>query len=92
MVAKYEDEINLLCAIPCIGRNSAITIISKIGTDMSQFGSSKRLYCWAGLIPGNNESAGKEKYVRISHAGVYLYPTLVQATLVAVKGKANTMH
>lgn len=59
MVEKYEGEINLLCTIPGIDRNSAITIISEIGTDMSQFGSSKRLCCWAGLTPGNNESAGK---------------------------------
>ena len=59
MVAKYEGNINLLCTIPGIDRRSAITIISEIGTDMGQFGSSKRLCCWAGLTPGNNESAGK---------------------------------
>lgn len=45
MVKKYEGEINLLCTIPGIDRRSAITIISEIGTDMSQFGSSKWLYC-----------------------------------------------
>ncbi|MFQ7453270.1 MAG: transposase [Flavonifractor plautii] len=39
---------------------SAITILSEIGIDMTQFGSSKRLCCWAGLTPGNNESAGKK--------------------------------
>ena len=72
MVAKYEGEFNLLCTIPGIDHNSAISIISEIGTDMSQFGSSKRLCCWAGLTPGNNESAGKKKSVRISRAGVYL--------------------
>ena len=53
MVAKYEGNINLLCTIPGIDRRSAITIISEIGTDMGQFGSSKRLCCWAGLTPGN---------------------------------------
>lgn len=51
MVVTYEGEINFLCTIPGIDRNSAITIISEIGTDMRQFGSSKRLCCWAGLIP-----------------------------------------
>lgn len=85
MVAKYEGEINLLCTIPGIDRRSAITIISEIGTDMSQFGSSKRLCCWAGLTPGNNESAGKKKSVRISRAGVYLKPALVQIAHAAVK-------
>lgn len=69
MVEKHEGEINLLCTIPGIDRNSAITIISEIGTDIRQFGSSKRLCCWAGLTPGNNKSAGKKKSVRISRAG-----------------------
>ena len=92
MVEKYEGVINLLCTIPGIDRNSAITIISEIGTDMSQFGSSKRLCCWAGLTPGNNESAGKKKSVRISRAGVYLKPALVQVAHAAVKDKANPYY
>lgn len=45
MVAKHESLISLLCTIPGIDRNSAITIISEIGNDMSGFGSSKRLCC-----------------------------------------------
>ena len=77
MVAKYEGEINLLCTIPGIDRKSAITVISEIGTDMNQFGSSKRLCCWAGLTPGNNESAGKKKSVQIAKAGAYLKPMMV---------------
>ena len=77
-------NINLLCTIPGIGRRSAITIISEIGTDMSQFGSSKRLCCWAGLTPGNNESAEKKKSVQISRAGVYLKPALVQVAHAVV--------
>jgi len=85
VVAKYEGQINILCTIPGIDRSSAITILSEIGTDMSQFGSSKRLCCWAGLTPGNNESAGKKKSVRISRAGVYLKPALVQVVHAAVE-------
>ena len=92
MVAKYEGTIHLLCTIPGIDRNSAITVLSEIGTDMSQFGSSKRLCCWAGLTPGNNESAGKKKSVRISRAGVYLKPALVQVAHVAVKDKSNPYY
>ena len=45
MVAPYESSINLLCTIPGVKRTSAITILSEIGTDMSQFASSKRLCC-----------------------------------------------
>lgn len=52
---------------------------------MTQFSSSKRLCSWAGLTPSNNQSAGKKKSVRISRAGVYLKPALVQAAHAAVK-------
>ncbi len=75
-----------------IDRKSAITVISEIGTDMNQFGSSKRLCCWAGLTPGNNESAGKKKSVRISRAGVYLKPVLVQVAHAAVKDNSNPYY
>ena len=92
MVAEFENTISLLCTIPGIDRNSAITIISEIGNDMSQFGSSKRLCCWAGLTPGNNESAGKKKSVRITRAGVYLKPALVQVAHAAVKATDNSYY
>ena len=87
MADKYEGHIVLLRTIPGVDRSSAITILSEIGGDMTQFGSSKRLCCWAGLTPGNNESAGKKKSVRISRAGVYLKPALVQVAHAAVKDK-----
>ena len=90
MVHPYENLIALLCTIPGIERHSAITILSEIGTDMSQFGSSKRLCCWAGLTPGNNESAGKKKSVKISRAGVYLKPALVQGAHAAVASKESS--
>ena len=57
----YENAVELLCTIPGVKYDSAITIISEIGIDLSQFCSSKRLCCWAGLTPGSNESAGKKK-------------------------------
>jgi transposase len=85
MTQSYEGTIALLCTIPGVDRTSAVTIISEIGTDMSQFSSSKRLCSWAGLTPGNNKSAGKKKSVRISRAGVYLKPALVQVAHAAVK-------
>ena len=92
MIDKYEGYIVLLCTIPGVDRNSAITILSEIGVDMAQFGSSKRLCCWAGLTPGNNESAGKKKSVRISRAGVYLKPALVQVAHAAVKDKRSSYY
>lgn len=92
LTADYEAQISLLCTIPGIDRRLAITIISEIGTDMSVFGSSKRLCRWAGLTPGNNESAGKKKSVRISRAGVYLKPALVEAAHAAVKATQKSPY
>ncbi len=92
MVAPYESAITLLRTIPGVERTSAITIISEIGTDMSQFTNSKRLCCWAGLTPGNNESAGKKKSVRITRAGVYLKPALVQVAHAAVKSDKSPYY
>ena len=65
---------------------------AEIGTDMSEFGSSKRLCRWACLTPGNNESAGKKKSVRITRAGVYLKPALVQAAHAAVKSTKSLYY
>ena len=79
----YENAIQFLSTIPGVKRDSAITIISEISIDMSQFSSSKRLCCWAGLTPGSNESAGKKKSVRITRAGVYLKPALIQCAHAA---------
>ena len=66
---------------------SAILIISEIGIDMTQFESDAQLCNWAGFAPANNESAKKQKSVRISKAGQYLKPLLVQCALAAIKNK-----
>lgn len=92
LITPYENAVMLLCTIPGVDRNSAITIISEIGTDMTQFSDSKRLCCWAGLTPGNNESAGKKKSVRITRAGVYLKPALVQVAHAAVKSDKSPYY
>ena len=92
MVKEYERQLDILCTIPGVKRDTAVTIISEIGLDMTQFVSSKRLCRWAGLTPGNNESAGKKKSVRISRAGVYLKPALVEAAHAAVKDKAHPYY
>ena len=92
LVTSYEDYITLLMTIPGIDRNSAITIISEIGVDMSQFSNHYRLSAWAGLAPGRNESAGKKKSVKISRAGVYLKHCLVEVAHCAVKDKTNSYY
>ena len=58
---QYAVEIDLLQTIDGVGKDSAISIISEIGVDMNQFPNEHHLSSWAGLSPGNNESAGKKK-------------------------------
>ena len=92
LIKPYEDYINLLCTIPGVDRNSAIIILSEIGIDMKEFSNHYRLTSWAGLCPGCNESAGKKKSVKISRAGVYLKPCLVEVTHNAVRDKSNPYY
>lgn len=87
--SKYDSYISLLSAIPGLQRRSIISILSETGVDMTQFIDSKHFTSWAGLAPTNNESANKKKSVRISHAGVYLKPLLVQVALNSIRDKSN---
>ena len=80
----YHFVEHLSSQLPGISQLSAVLIISEIGVDMSVFESDKHLNSWAGLAPANNESAGKKKSVRISKAGQFLKPLLVQCALAAV--------
>ena len=84
---KYLPQLNLVMTVPGIQSFAAIAIISEIGVDMSVFPTSKHLCSWAGLTPQNNESAGKKKTTRISRAGAYIKPLLVQCALCAIRAK-----
>ena len=64
-------------------------MISEIGVNMDVFPTAKHLCSWAGLTPTNNESAGKKKSVRISKAGCYIKPLLVQCATAVVKSEKH---
>ena len=84
---KYLPQLKLVMTAPGIQYFAASGIISEIGVDMSVFPASKHLCSWAGLTPQNNESAGKKKTTRISRAGAYIKPLLVQCALCASRAK-----
>ena len=86
---KYTSQLSLVMSVPGIQTFSAISVIAEIGVHMSVFPSSKHLCSWAGLTPQNNESAGKKKTTRISRAGAYIKPLLVQCALCAIRAKRN---
>ena len=86
---KFLPQINLLSTVPGIQTFSAVAIIGEVGADMSVFQTSRHLCSWAGLAPQNDNSAGKKKTTRISRAGVYIKPLLVQCALAALKSNKH---
>jgi transposase len=86
---KFAPQVTLVSTVPGIKALSAIGVIGEIGVDMSVFQTSRHLCSWAGLAPQNDSSAGKKKTTRISRAGVYIKPLLVQCALNAIRKKSN---
>lgn len=90
LAAPYTEEINLILTVPSFKNIfSAIAVVSEIGVNMDVFPTAKHLCSWAGLTPTNNESAGKKKSVRISRAGCYIKPLLVQCATSVVKSEKH---
>jgi transposase len=81
------EAVKLLETIPGIGQRIAETIISEIGVDMSCFPSDAHLASWAGMCPGNNESAGKRLSGKTNKGSVYLRDALIQAGWAATHTK-----
>lgn len=87
----FSAVLDLLYTLPGLNKNpmTAIAILSEIGTDMSVFPSSKHLISWAGCCPRNDQSNQKVKSRRISRAGSYLKPLLVQVANALIKSKKH---
>jgi transposase len=60
-LSKYENVLEVLKEVPGLNTKTVEDLIAEIGLDMSVFPSEKHLASWAGMAPGNNESAGKKK-------------------------------
>jgi len=90
LAKPYQKEIDLILTAPSFKNTfTAIAIISEIGVNMDVFPTAKHLCSWAGLTPTNNESAGKKKSVRVSKAGCYIKPLLVQCATAIVKSEKH---
>ena len=83
----FEEDLELLETIPGVGRRSAECILAEIGTDMNRFPSDAHLASWAGMSPGNNESAGKRKSGKTRKGNKKLRSTLVQCAHAAARSK-----
>jgi len=83
----FEEDLELLDTIPGVARRTAETIVAEIGTNMDQFPSAAHLCSWAGLCPGQNESAGKRKSGKTRKGNKKLRSTLVEAARAAGRTK-----
>lgn len=82
-----KEAVTLLDTIPGVGETVGQVIVSEIGTDMNRFPSDKHLASWAGMCPGNDESAGKRKSGKTTKGSRYLRSALVQAAWAATHTK-----
>lgn len=89
MATPYEELILRLDQIPGINRDAAIEILGEIGNDMSPWENHRRIAAWAGLCPGNHESAGKRKKISARKGNPFLKSILVQAANAAVKAEGT---
>lgn len=88
----YAAQFTLLQEIPGIDETLAAAIIAELGVDMGVFESVSQLSSWAGVCPGNNESAGKRRSSRIPKGNVYLKTALVEAANSAAKAKGTYLR
>lgn len=88
-IAPFFQEIQLLDTIPGVDRKIAEAIVAEIGVDMSHFPSSRHLASWAGVCPGNNESAGKHKSGKTRKGDRWLKRYLIEASFAISHTKNN---
>jgi transposase len=74
----YVTQWELLQTVPALKENTAASVLAEIGPDMSQFESEKAVSSWAGVCPGNNRSAGKNKGSKTTKGNRWLRGTLTE--------------
>ncbi len=91
LAEPYTAVLDLIRTVPGLSKDplTAIRILSEIGADMSVFKTSKHLVSWAGCCPRNDSSAQRVKSTRISRAGSFLKPILVQISNALIKSKEH---
>ena len=91
LTTPYAATLQLLRTVPGFNASpmTAIAVLAESGGDMSVFPTAKNLCSWAGCCPRNDQSGGKVKFTRISRAGPFLKPLLVQVANALIRSKKN---
>lgn len=87
LTEPHEELVTLLDTIPGVARTTAELILAEVGPDLSRFPSADHLASWAGLAPGNNESAGKRLSGKMRKGSQWLRVGLAQAAQAAARSK-----
>ena len=86
-LGPFAPAVELLCTIPGVGRRAAEVIVAETGGDMTVFPTAKHLASWAGMCPGNDESAGKRRSGKTRKGSKWLSQTLVECAKTANRSK-----
>jgi transposase len=92
LVSPFAAQVQLLATIPGVDRRSAETILAEIGPDMRVFPTPGHLASWAGMCPGQRDSAGKRGSGRTRKGSKWLRATLVQSARAATRTKSTYLH
>ena len=85
VMAPFAEEVSRLDTIPGVNKRTAEVLIAEIGVDMGVFPTAAHLASWAGLCPGNNESAGKHRSGKTRRGNRWLRAALTEAALAATR-------
>ena len=91
VLSGYDNVLENLKAIPGLSTKTVEDLVAEIGLDMSVFPTEKHLASWAGMCPGNNESAGKKKSGRTTHGNKQVKAVITEAAWAATRTK-NTFY
>ncbi len=86
-VRPFEEAIEQVDTVTGIGRRTAEVLVAEVGTDLTRFRTHRHLASWAGLCPGNNESAGKHKGGKTRKGSPWLRAALIEAAKAAGRSK-----
>jgi transposase len=88
-LAPFHADIERLQTIPGIKETGAATLVAELGTNMDQFPTDAHVAAWAGMCPGNNESAGKTRSTHMRHGNAWLCTALIEAGWAASRTKGT---
>jgi transposase len=89
LIAPFSKKRELLCTIPGVSRRTAESLLAEIGTDMEPLPTHRHLASWAGMCPGQNESAGKQRSAKTRKRSKWLRSTLRESAKAASRTKGS---